>query len=218
MKEWWDNLTLLGQVFCTIAIPATVIMVIQSIMMFLGLGFDMDAEVSELDGSMDTSGLNDLVADSSDGLSLFTIRGLVAFFAVGGWSGLVVLKGSGSEGLSVIVALLAGFAALLVIALLFKYAMKLQSNGTMSINNAVGKSAEVYIPIPGNRRGTGKVMVNVQEQLRELSAVTEEPKDLKTGEMVQVAKVLDEQTVVVVSHKSDSTIESIGGISKWVQK
>ncbi len=49
MIEWWDELILLKQIFYTIAIPATLILVIQAIFSMLGLS-DMDGEMDGMDG------------------------------------------------------------------------------------------------------------------------------------------------------------------------
>ncbi len=211
MKEWWDSLSQMSQVFATVAIPATVVMVLQTILLFFGMGDGDDVDIAD-----DVDDISSGALDGSDGLSLFTIRGIVAFFAVGGWTGIAVDNANGSEILAIILSILAGSAALFGIAYLFKFALKLQNNGTLSLENAVGKTGEVYIPIPANRKGTGKVMVTVQERLSELSAITSEERDLKTGEYIRVIEAIDDQTVLVVSHDSDETIEKKGGISKWI--
>lgn len=211
MKEWWDSLSQMSQVFATVAIPATVVMVLQTILLFFGMGDGDDVDIADDVDDISTGAL-----DGSDGLSLFTIRGIVAFFAVGGWTGIAVDNANGSEVLAIILSLLAGSAALFGIAYLFKFALKLQNNGTLSLENAVGKTGEVYIPIPANRKGTGKVMVTVQERLCELSAITSEDRDLRTGEYIRVIETIDDQTVLVVSHESGETIEKKGGISKWI--
>lgn len=218
MKEWWDSLSQLSQVFATVAIPATVVMVLQTILLLFGIGHDHDCDIADHDIDHDfCAGAH----DGSDGLSLFTIRGIVAFFAIGGWTGIAVDSADGSEALAIILSLLAGSAALFGIAYLFKFALKLQNNGTLSLENAVGKAGEVYIPIPANRKGVGKVMVTVQERLCELSAITSEERDLKTGEYIKVIEAIDDQTVLVVSQSNDESTENKdtenkGGISKWI--
>lgn len=211
MKEWWESLSQISQVFATVAIPATVIMILQTILLFFGIGVGEDVEIAD-----DVDDVTGDVLDGSDGLSLFTIRGIVAFFAVGGWTGIAVDNIGAPKTLSVILSLLAGSAALFGIAYLFKFALKLQNNGTLAIENAVGKTGEVYIPIPANRKGSGKVMVTVQERLCELVAITSEERELKTGEFIRVIESIDDQTVLVVSQSDDLTIEKKGGISKWI--
>ena len=227
MLVWWNSLTVLEQVFACIAIAATVVLVIQSILLLLGIGFgggeadagsldtDFDADIdADFDvGSIDDVGHID-THDADSGLSLFTIRGLVAFFAVGGWTGLALVKYIGPAW-AVIVALVAGLAALIGIAYMFKAALKVQDKGNLDIRNAVGKTGKVYLPIPPREGGQGKVTILLQERLVELDAVTKAAEQLKTGELVRVCGVVDEQTVLV--ELPNKTVNNTGGISKWIQ-
>lgn len=217
MLEWWNSLTLFGQIYAAIAIPATIILVLQSLLLFLGLGFDHDTDFGGGDHDI---GEGDHGFDGDDGLSLFTIRGLVAFFSIGGWTGLACeLAGSGAI-LSILIAFGAGTIALVGIAILFKYSLTLQSQGNLDIHNALDKVGKVYIPIPGNRNGMGKISVMFQSKYTELDAVTEDKQSLKTGEMAKITAIIDEQTVLVtrkISNKEDSrktSLNEIGGISK----
>ena len=74
--NWFLNLSVAEKVYFIIAIIASVLLVIQIIMMLFSLGgggdFDMD---DVFDGDVDTD----------SGLSFFTVKGLTAFFALGGW-------------------------------------------------------------------------------------------------------------------------------------
>ena len=53
MQAWWDALDILGKVFALLAIPSTLIMVIQTILMFVGIGdessidADIDADIPD---------------------------------------------------------------------------------------------------------------------------------------------------------------------------
>ena len=38
MTEWWMSLTGMGQVFACIAVPATLILFIQTVLMIIGIG------------------------------------------------------------------------------------------------------------------------------------------------------------------------------------
>ena len=51
MSAWWESLTLLGQVFACIAIPATLILVIQTIMSIIGVSGGGDGDV-DADGDV----------------------------------------------------------------------------------------------------------------------------------------------------------------------
>ena len=122
---------------------------------------------------------------------------MVAFFAIGGWAGLVASNGGISSVVSIIIAFFSGTLSLIGIAYLFKASLKLQGSGNLQIVNAVGKTGKVYIPIPANKSGTGQITILIQERLVELSAVTNDDRMLKTGEFVVVSQLIDEQTVLV---------------------
>ena len=226
MLAWWNSLTILEQVFACIAIAATVVLIIQSILLLFGIGFGGgEADAGGLDtdfstdfdaGSAGDAGHVDMhdVADADSGLSLFTIRGLVAFFAVGGWLGLALVKYTGPFW-AVVIAFAAGSAALVGVAYMFKAALKLQDRGNLDIRNAVGKTGKVYLPIPPREGGQGKVTVMLQERLVELDAVTKAAQQIKTGTLIRICGVIDEQTVLV--ELTDEKANNRGGISQWIQ-
>ncbi|MCI9273359.1 MAG: hypothetical protein HFE39_05295 [Clostridiales bacterium] len=195
MDQWWNSLSLLAQVFYIIAIPATVVMVIQSILLLFGIGdgdADFDLPDTDLpDGSLPAG------MDGSDGLSLFSIRGVTAFFAVGGWMGVVLVKRGWPEAVCIVAAFAAGAAALLLLAWIMKKIAKMQDSGNVDMINAVGHPAKVYLKIPAQRKQTGKVTVIFQERLMECEAVTDSATDLLTGENVRVTGLADDGTLLV---------------------
>ena len=146
-----------------------------------------------MDGS--DFGVDDL-ADVS-GLQLLTIRGILAFFAIGGWTSIFCLKSGMKTPFALLIGLLAGFATMLLLAKLMQMAMKLQYSGNINIRNAVGKQGTVYLIIPPKGKGKGKVSVVVQERLREFDAVTESDEDIPTGSRIIVKDVVHPNTLVV---------------------
>ncbi len=214
MTEWWESLSALQQVLAYIALPATFVLILQSILVLFGIGHgEVDAhgdiggighahvEIGHAHVDMghahvDAGHAHDH-SEASDGFALFSIRGLVAFLSVGGWTG-IVLDGTGANVIvTVFVSLLAGLAAMFVVALLFRLTAKLQSSGNIELRNAVGKSAKVYIPIPAEEKGVGKVTLTLQERFVEYDALTRAPQGLKTGEFVRVVAVANENTLIV---------------------
>ncbi len=205
MANWWNGLTLSGQIFAMIAIPATAVMLVQALLLLLGIGLDID---------VDGDGVPDADIDH-DGLGLISVRGIVAFFSVGGWAGFVADAGGLPIAVSVLIALTAGVLALIGIAVLFKSVYKLQGEGNLSIENAVGKTGKVYLPIPPKGQGQGKINLLLQDRLTELDAVHEGDTTLVTGESVIVLSVADAQTVVVQGVNTEDKTIYQGGISKW---
>ncbi len=199
MGEWWNSLTSIQQIFAGVAIPATVILVVQSILLLFGIGDG----ISDHDFDVHDMSSNDMdISESGDGgLALFSIRGIVAFFTVGGWSGVVMINLGLHPILSGIIAFILGALALIGIAFMMKSAMKLQYNGTMNLNECIGKSGKVYIRVPKKGIGTGKVTVTVQGKLCELDALTDENCDLTTGMFVSIIGVTDDGILKVTKQK-----------------
>lgn len=192
MAEWWNALTTLEQFFATIAIPATLILLLQTIMLVFSFGGDT--------GEADSGDLVDEVGEIADaGLRLFTVRGFVAFFTVFGWTGLVLLKSDVHVGLSIVISVILGFVSMAFIAFMVVLFMKLQANGTQKIESAVGVSGTVYITIPANRHGFGKVTALVSGRLSEFDAVTDEDIAIKTGDAITVVSVSGGNILVVKS-------------------
>ena len=45
MIEWWNNMDLVGQIFALIAIPSTLVLVVQTVLLLFGIGGDdIDAD------------------------------------------------------------------------------------------------------------------------------------------------------------------------------
>ncbi len=84
-----------------------------------------------------------------------------------------------------------------IIALLFYSITRLQCSGNIKIKNAIGQIGQVYIPIPANMSGKGKIQITLQDSLTEINAMTEENEKLTTGSMVLVIDAIDTNTLLV---------------------
>ena len=82
-------------------------------------------------------------------------------------------------------------------ASLFYFMSKLAESGTLNMKNAVGKLGEVYLVVPGNRGGMGKVQLNVQGSLRTLDAITDDTENISTSSIIEVLEVIDDQILLV---------------------
>lgn len=181
MEIWWNSLTALERLSAAIALPATVLLVIQTVLLLLGLTGASDGSV---DVDVDGEGVPDAVDGHLDeldpGIRLFTVRGFVSFFTVFGWGTLALSRGGMASGLALTIGIVLGTAAMVLTGMALRWANKLQSDGTIDYKNAVGRTGRVYIPIPPLRSGTGKVSVLMQEHLCECDAVTDDDKRLET--------------------------------------
>ena len=188
----WSELGIFEQIFWVITIPATVIF-----LALLGMTiFGGDVSDSDVDTNID--------AHISDGDSIpfqfLSLKNIVAFFAVFGWSGIGFINAGLAAWLVILLALICGFLMMLLMATLFYLMSKLAENGTLKMKNAVGKLGEVYLVIPANRSGMGKVQLNVQGSLRTLDAITDDFEKIPTSSIIQVLDVIDDQILLVKKH------------------
>ena len=124
MFEWIEGLTVLQKVFFYTALPFSLVLIIQIILSLVGLGHggadgadgadaDGDGVPDQLDADGDGVPDTDGAADGIDpGFRLLTLRGVVAFFVMFGWTGLCLSTNGASDLLSLGIGLLVGLAAL----------------------------------------------------------------------------------------------------------
>ena len=205
--DWWNSLSLVSQVFACVAIPATLILLIQTLLLFFGVGEDADGiddipdDVPEADIGDGTFG-EELPSEVHDGIGLedlriFTVRGIVAFFVVFGWVGMVMDGAGISLAITIPVAIVCGFAMMLALAFLFRAILKLRNDGNADNRNAVGTSGKVYLTIPPSRSGAGKVNIMLQGAYVERNAVTDDETAITTGCEVVVIGISGETELVV---------------------
>lgn len=188
MLDWWMSLELSQQIFGCIAVPATLVLIIQTIILLIGMGGEGDA-----DGDVDT----ETDAEDGDGLALFSVRGIVSMLAVMGWSAMALLETELPDAVAILISVVLGIMALILIAYVMRAVSRLQSSGNIDIGNAVGKVAQVYLPIPERGKGAGKVHITIQEQYCEFGAITTAEEKIPTGSYVRVVSVGEAGILVV---------------------
>ena len=173
--EWFTQMSVTEQVLFWIAVVATVGLVIQIVMMIFSFGGG-DVDVSDFDGDIDTDG----------GLSVFTIKGLTAFFALGGWCGFATISYvPDMEWIAILVAFATGTVALLGVGFAMKAMTKLQCSGNL-----------VYVSIPPTRSGRGKITLTAQGKYMELDAVSDSDEKLATDTKVTIVSYENDFAVV----------------------
>ena len=203
--DWWNSLELALQIFYCIAIPSTLALIIQTVMIFTG-GDDGGEEAPETELSDDVDLSDPGEADASvdmegfDSLHILTVKGVISFFVVFGWTGVAMLASGQKIPLTLGVSAAGGFLMMIVVAYLMRAVMRLRSDGTSDNRNALGVSGKVYLTVPPARSGEGKVNVMIQGTYCERQAVTDEAEPIPTGcEVVVVG--LSGQTNLVVRRK-----------------
>ncbi len=198
METWWNSLSGLQQILYCAALPATLLLIVQTLLTLFGLGghgADTDTDTADFSGGVDTDGdgVPDLFPDADDvshetvhddGLRPLTLRGIIALLSVGSWTGIALLDAGVGETVSLLLAAAAGVAALFAVALLMRLAARMQQDGTLDPRNAVGKEGTVYLRIP--EQGCGKVTVIVQERAAEFEARSRSGEIIPTGSRIRV--------------------------------
>lgn len=206
MIDWWNSLTLVSQIFYCIAVPSTLLLLIQTIMMLVGLGDDAasdigDVDVSDADVSDGVFGDNEITEIPDDfgleGLRILTVKGIISFLVVFSWVGIVLESVGAQLFITIPVSAVCGFATMLLLAFLMRAVMKLRSDGNMDTKNAIGTSGKVYLTIPPARSGEGKVQLLLQGSFVELSAVTDDETAIPTGSEIVVVGVSGQTDLVV---------------------
>ena len=186
--------------FLTCALLGGGILVLQLVLS--AFGFDAGSH----DASFDLGGHHAIGhAHVGDGLSLLSVRAMsagVAFFGVAGWGAL----GAGWHvALALAAAAAVGFGAMVTVAVVMRSLLKLEDDGAVRLEHAIGQGGTVYVPIPGQRTGTGKVMLTLQSRTVECRAVTPDG-PLATGTPVTVVDVRGPDLLEVVPTSDTSEV------------
>lgn len=213
IMDWWNALSTATQVFYCVAIPSTLVLLIQTVLMFIGFGSDVDGGIEDVsDGTphdMIDAGDGvfgeDMVSDTQDlfgleGLRIFTLRGIIAFAVVFGWVGALMDTSGVNLWVTLPVATVCGFVMMVALAFLLRAVMQLRSDGNTDNRNAVGTAGKVHLTIPPARSGEGKVHVMLQGSYVERNAVTDDAEAINTGSEIVVVGVSG-QTDLVVKRK-----------------
>lgn len=134
--------------------------------------------------------------DSSWFFRMISFRTLVAALTFFGLAGLAGSSAELPAASVLVIALAAGAAAMYGVHWLMQSLYRLRADGTVRIQRAIGQAATVYLRIPPNRSGVGKVHINLQNRTMEYEAMTSHEL-LPVGAKVVVVDVLGPDTVEV---------------------
>ena len=170
--------------FAACAVLGAALLVVQIALTSFGAHVDVDAD-------------HDLAHDVGHGLDLFSARSLVAGIAFFGIAGAAAARAGWRPGLVAFCAVSAALVAMLTVAWIMSRLLRLEEDGAVRVEGAVGAPAIVYLAIPGSRSGAGKVTLTLQGRTVEYEAVTAGDR-LPTGAPVIVVDVVSPGTLEVV--------------------
>ncbi|MCL2076962.1 MAG: NfeD family protein [Oscillospiraceae bacterium] len=206
-SDWWAALDVVRQILYCVAIPATLLLIIQSILIIIGFG-----GASEGVDFSDTSAFDGFDGDVGEGagagnldggapgdfrvMGLFSFQGIVAFFCVFGWSGILFMDAFENVALALLLAFVLGFFAMYGVAKIIRFSGKLTQSGTLNMKTLIGETGTVYISIPEDKTKRGKVTVLMSERQVECDAISESgPLTINTP--VRVTDILAGNVLVV---------------------
>jgi hypothetical protein len=186
MFGFLESLEPLNQGFWYIALAASLIFLLQTILTFIGGGH--------------SDGIHtDFTGDVSHGdtpFQLFSLRNLINFLLGFGWGGVAFYNSIGNKALLFFVAILIGTGFLFIFFILILQILKLTEDNTFKMENLIGKTGEVYLTIPANMSGKGKVLISVNGSNHELQAMTEAEESIPSSYSVRVIYIYDKILVV----------------------
>ena len=186
--EWFNSLDPELKVYWTITLVTSLIFVIQTIMTFVGVD-SSDGLNADFDGDMGHT-------DHSGPFQLFSFRNLINFFLGYGWAAVCFYNIVSSTLWLNVVAVVIGLVFVGIFFFLMLQITKLAADKTFKITDIVGKTADVYLVIPAERKGKGKIQVSAGGAYHEIDAMTEGER-IPTGAKARVDGIIDNQTVMV---------------------
>lgn len=185
MFEFLQNTEPLHKGFWYIAIATSFLFLLQTIMTFFG---------SDAADSLSDHTDGDLHVDSP--FEWFSLRNLINFLLGFGWTGVAFYDTISSKTLLVILALFIGIGFVLIFFFLIAQILKLTEDNTFNIKDLIGRTGEVYLTIPSDMKGKGKVLISSNGTQHELQAMTESQDSISSGLEVRVLYI-SEKTLIV---------------------
>jgi hypothetical protein len=192
------------------AVVGTLLFLLRIGMMTAGLDdSDGGVDVGGLDAGMDAGGLDG--ATSADATSDFafefiSLQAIAAFCMGAGWGGLGAYRGSNlGVTTSVVIAIGSGLLMMWLLYRIMKAVYGLRGSGNISVRDAVGRMAQVYVTIPAAGQGSGQVQVVIRNALRTMTAVSEGP-EIPRQASVRVVRANADNTLVVGPKQAEGEV------------
>lgn len=127
---------------------------------------------------------------------LFSFRNLINFALGFGWTGVTCYDLFENKNMVVVLALVVGAAFVAMFFIMMRLVMRLAEDNTVKPEMLVGKTGQVYLSVPAEKSGAGKVQVSVKGSVQEINAVTSGER-IETGTMVRIVSLLNTSLVEV---------------------
>jgi len=186
MMDFFQNLDPILKTLWFLALPASLIFIIQTVMTFAG---------AETHDGLSADFNSDLEGGDAP-FQLFTFRNMINFLLGFSWTGISFYNIIENRIILITLSLVVGAGFVIFFFMVIRQIERLAEDNSFRINDALNKSASVYLPIPASKKGSGKIQVSVKGSLRELDAITENER-IETSELVRIVKIEGNNLVVV---------------------
>jgi|SRR5690606_33358885 len=186
MNQMFAGMDGLLQGFWWVALISSLIFVIQMVMTFVG-GGQGDGLSADFDGDL---------SHAEAPFQMFTLRNLINFMLGFGWTGIAFYQIIDSKGLLILLAALVGIAFVAIFFFIIRQILKLTEVNNFDINYLQDKTGEVYLFIPAEMSGRGKVQISFKGSMHEVDAMTEGLL-LPSGSIVRVVRI--EKNILIVN-------------------
>lgn len=184
--DFLTNLDPLLKTFWYVALPTSLIFIIQTILTFIGVD-SSDGIDADFDGNLE---------GAEAPFQLFSLRNLINFLLGFSWTGISFASVISNQILLIGISVLVGVLFVYVFYLIIKQMQKLAEDNSFKITNTLNKTAEVYLSIPERKSGRGKVMISVNGAFHELQAMTEHDR-IPSSTLVKVVKIESNNILIV---------------------
>lgn len=161
-----------------IALPTSMIFLLQTILTFIGSDSG-DGINADFDGNLE---------GAEAPFQLFTLRNLINFLLGFSWTGITFYEEIPNYTVLILFSTGVGLGFVWLFFLIIKQITKLAEDNTFKLEHSLQKTGTVYLPIPGNNQGTGKIAISVKGSQRELNAITRGDQ-LETGSAIRVVGI-----------------------------
>ncbi|MDH6250623.1 hypothetical protein M2347_000350 [Chryseobacterium sp. H1D6B] len=185
MFEFLQHLDSLHQGFWYIALVTSLVFLVQTVLTFIG---------GHHSGDLNTDFSGDVHHDTP--FQLFSLRNLINFLLGFGWGGVAFYDAVESKMLLIFLAVLIGIGFVVLFFFLILQIVKLTEDNTFKMDDLIGKVGEVYLTIPANMSGKGKILISVKGANHELQAMTEAEENIPSSHSVRVIYIYDKTIVV----------------------
>lgn len=181
ISTWWQALSGTEQMYWGIAILASLVFFIQVTLSLIGLDSDLEA---------------DFDTDADGGLGIISVRGIIAFLMFFGWGGVASLSAGVRPPQALMIGFLCGFLAMVAVGYIFAKLLTLQETGTIRLGKVIGQIGEIYLKVPGDNKGMGKIHLSIEGKIMEFDAMTSYD-TIPTGAEAEVLSIEGDNIMIV---------------------